>query len=173
MQFGERVDLFEVVLERVMDEICENRRRTCRGHGPQHLLRRSGFPTGSSGFSGGRTTSKSAGTSRAFNHSAAVSIDTPKGHQPSARVSARRSERLVRPPTQIHVRLQRAGIERQAAKRVELTLVGRFVGRQRNPQRPQGVVAAGSSVVERCTEQIELLPERTDSDNGTTRPLLT
>ena len=103
VQFGQRMDLFQVVLERVVDETREDRRRAGRGHRLERLLGRLGFPTGSSGLFGRQHHLETGGTSRALSHSAAVSTDTPNGHQPSASVSARRSERLVRPPTQIGI----------------------------------------------------------------------
>jgi hypothetical protein len=59
-----------------------------------------GSSTGFSGRSAASTTSKPSGTSRARNHSPAVVTGIPNGHHPSARVSARRSDRCVRPPIQ-------------------------------------------------------------------------
>ena len=62
------------------------------------------------------------------------------------------------------MRLQRAGVDGEPAERVVLAVVHRLVARQRRPQRPQRVVGAGTPVVERRTEKVELLLERADTD---------
>src|SRR5581483_9565804 len=62
-----------------------------------------------------------------------------------------------------HVRLYRTGIHGQPAERVELTVIRRLVAGQRGPQCLQGVIAAGTAVIERRTEKVELLLERTDA----------
>ena len=87
------------------------------------------------------------------------------GHQPSASVAARRSERSVRPPTQIGTCSCIAhGSTTMSVEVVELAVVGRFGTRQRGAKRPQRVVAAWPAVVERRADEVELLLRGADAD---------
>ena len=62
------------------------------------------------------------------------------------------------------MRLQRARVNGETAERVVLPGIDRLIARQCGPQRPQRIVAAGTAIVERCAEKVELLLERADPD---------
>ena len=91
-------------------------------------------------------------------------VRSPNGTQPSPSSTARRSERAVRPPTQIGTRGCRARIDDEPCEVVEPTVIFGLGFGQRHAQRAHCVVAACTAIVERRAEQLELLAQRSHTD---------